>query len=170
MAHPWLVASACLLALCAACGGRTHTKSVPDDAAAAGAGGAGSGIVANECGPTDGPALIVVLNLEDPAPTCGTNGRSIATGQHQLTFYLWGTAVPQGPGEIVVQSGATAAATASSCTTKGCVTATGGTLTLTSYNASASSASGSYAVNMPTGEKLVGTFVATQCHNQTQCG
>lgn len=140
---------------------------MPDDAAG---GGAGSGVVANECGPTDGPALIVVLNLEEPAPTCGTNGRTIAAGQRQITFYLWGAALPQGPGEIALQSGATATATASVCTTKGCVAATGGTLTLTSYAASASTASGSYAVNLTTGEKVNGAFVATQCHNQTQCG
>lgn len=169
MAHNWLVRSVSLFALCAACGGRTHTKSVPDDASV-GDGGARSGIVANECAPNDGPALIVVLNVEAPTPTCGTNGRTIAAGQRQITFYLWGAALPQGPGEIVVQTGASAAATASVCTSKACVNATGGTLTFTSYSASASTASGSYAVNLTTGEKVNGTFVATQCHNQTQCG
>jgi hypothetical protein len=161
----------CLLVACG--GGRTQTRRLPDDASvSSGDGGnGGDGIVVNECAPADGPALQFVFNLDPPALTCTRS--PLQKGQRQLTFYVWGTALPKGPGEVVVQGGSSAPSTASVCTlttSTNCVSAIGGTLTLTSFNPSASTASGSYSVNMKNGETVTGTFSATQCHNVAMCG
>lgn len=167
-----------LVTVVAACGGKTQTRQRPDDASVSnneGGGGGGDGIVANECAPNDGPALQLIFNLEPP-PQVSCTSRSMTKGQRQLTFYLWGAALPSGPGAITIQSGSASSipATATVCTqgtsTTTCSNATGGTLTLTSFTASASSAAGSYSVTLANGDKVSGSFSATQCHNATQCG
>lgn len=154
-------------------GGRTQTKQLPDDASISPTGDAGTGgdsIVANDCAPNDGKAVLFIANLDLPAPTCAPDGRLVEKGQRQLTVFMWGTSLPTGPGTITIQSGTSAPATASVCTSKSCTTAVSGTITFTTYSEAGSVASGRYDIRMMSGDQVTGTFSATQCHNSAMCG
>ena len=121
-----------------------------------------NGVWLNSCGPTDGPALTLLVG--SPAPTCAsplTNGPSIAiTMTESLT---------QGPGALDVGPGLGAEAVRCVGGNGPCETGGHGTLQLDVYSPTGATVTGSIALTFGSGQ-VTQSFTVTQCHNPATCG
>ena len=144
-----------LLLLAAACGGRTAT--------ATGAGGGGpvaEALTWTGCGPTDGPA-VVVLVAEGHA-TCAD--RLTLQSSDHLEVEIWSGAVPS-PGQSLTLQGSAGAA--SSCRSGTCAPLVGATLTFDASDGAAWTATLSYTEG---GVAKKTTFRTTGCVVPQLCG
>jgi hypothetical protein len=132
-----------------------------------------NGIVLNECGPADGPALAFIVapgKLECPAAcrrgTCPPD--PMPPTRDVILLYR---GLPTGPTTISFSlSGPAGAGFASSCREGLCTPAREVELTLTRFSLDGAYAEGAYRLPLTDGTVASGAFVATMCENSIYCG
>lgn len=122
----------------------------------------------DECGPADGPALVLSPGQTDDM--CYTvNDR---TPMHPYRLYLVSNLPQPGslPHTLTLGADLTTDGTATWCPTfDGCVTATSGSVTFTAYEHGVT-AVGTFEFTLPGGEVRTGTFDAGWCEHMIMCG
>ena len=117
------------------------------------------------CAPNDGPALLFSLGVGvEAVPTCQVPG--ISTG---VIILIWNP-LPAAPGTFTIGDGSfVSGSSAFVCSAKNtCEQATGGTLVLTSFDAT--NASGSYTLTTATDTTSASFEDVDVCPNSEQCG
>lgn len=144
-----------LLLLAAACGARTPTAT-----GSRGGGPVAEALTWNGCGPTDGPA-VVVLVAEGHAACVD---RLTLQADDHLDVEIWSGAVPS-PGQSMILQGS--AGSASSCVGGTCVPLVGATISFDASDGSGWTATLSYSEGGLAKQK---TFHTTGCVVQQMCG
>jgi hypothetical protein len=144
-----------LLLLAAACGARTPT------ATGSGSGGpVAEALTWTGCGPTDGPAVVVLIA---EGPVACVDRLTLQASDH-LDVEIWSGAVPSPGQTLVLQGNAGAAA---SCHGGTCVPLVGATIRFDASDGTGWTATLSYAEGGVNKQK---TFHTTACVVQQMCG
>lgn len=154
------------IAIAIACGGKTQMGGVVTlgaeegglDAAGVDASVPSGAVARDGCSPVDAPAFEILVA---DGFVCG----STMTLPSSISILVWPP--PKGPGTIAI---APASSLVNRCANGKCTTATSGTLTLTTFSPTGTTAIGSYSLGFPDGTTASGSFTAPLCHNGFMCG
>lgn len=128
----------------------------------------GAARIFDDCGPTDGPAL--VLSPGQTEDTCLTTNDGAPTHPYRIFLVSDLPTADALPHTVQLGGDLRAGGIATYCVTPdSCVTATSGSVTFTGYDHGVT-ATGTYTFTLPSGDVLWGSFDAGWCEVELWCG